>query len=182
MSTESPLAPIFEVGVVTFSNAEAADRVVDGLRQRGATHLVNQVATLEHHPSGRFSVHSYTDESSRAEHVGVGIMVGGLVGLLFGPFGMLVGLVGGGAVGASLPGQSSHDLGLDDTFVERLKTSLPPDSSAVLILGEPSTVDELVGEIHATDMVTANEFRQPLSEAQAESVRKAIEANKGATT
>ena len=179
MSTESPLSPIFEVGVITFSNVEAADRVVGGLRKRGATHLVNQVATLEHHPSGKFSVHSYSDETSRGAHVGIGAAVGGLVGLLFGPFGLLIGVLGGGAVGASMQGPDAHDLGLDPTFVERLKESLPPDSSAVLIMGEPAIVDELVGEVHATDQVSTNEFRQALSEEQAANLRKAIEGSQG---
>ena len=179
MSTESPLSPIFEVGVLTFGTADAADRVVDGLRERGATHLVNQVSTLEHHASGRFSVHSYTAQASRGAHVGMGVALGGLVGMLFGPFGLLAGLIGGGAVGASMPGQSAHDLGLSDAFVERLKASLPPDSSAVLILGEPATVDELVGQVQAGDMVTADEFRQPLSEEQSRTIRDAIESSRG---
>ena len=182
MSSESPMSAIFEVGVLTFNNVDAADRVVGGLRKRGATHIVNDVAVLEHHGSGRFSVHTYSTETTRGEHVGTGAAVGALAGMLLGPLGLFVGLVGGGAVGAAMGGPSAHDLGLSDDFVARLKESLPPDSSAVILLGEPERVDELVGEVRATDMVTANEFRHPMTEAQAQAIRTAIESGKGGAT
>jgi uncharacterized membrane protein len=115
------MSPVFEVGVIAFADTESADRVVDGLRQMGATDLVNDVSLIEHHKDGRFSVHAYSRETSRGSKIGAGAVIGTLAGaLLLGPFGMVVGLVGGGAVGASLGGRNSHDLGLSDSFVEEL--------------------------------------------------------------
>jgi len=178
MSIESPMSDIFEVGVITFDNQDAADRVVGGLRKRGATHIVNDVAVLEHHESGRFSTHSYSVESSRGERTGTGAVVGAFVGALFGPVGLFVGLVGGGAVGAATGGRHAHELGLSDEFVASLRESLPPGSSAVVIIGEPDRVNELVHEVHATDAVTTNELRHPLSEDQAKAIRAAIESGK----
>ena len=57
------------MGSVAFDGTDTADGVIGGLRERGATHLVNDVAVLEHHASGRFSLHAYSDESTRATKV-----------------------------------------------------------------------------------------------------------------
>ena len=170
------MSPIFEVGVVAFADPDAAGRVVDGLRQMGATRLVNDLSVMEHHANGRFSVHAYSEQTSRGAKMGAGAVVGTLAGaLLLGPFGIVVGLVGGGAVGASLGGRNPHDLGLSETFVDELRASLPPGSSAVLIAGEPDQVDELMGHVRNTGAVVAKELREPLTDAQAKAMRDAIE-------
>ena len=173
------MSSIFEVGVVAFADTDSAGRVVDGLVKMGATHLVNDVSILEHHANGRFSVHAYSKESSRGAKMGAGAVFGTLAGaLVLGPFGMVVGLLGGGAVGASLGGRNAHDLGLSDAFVEELRASLPPGSSAVLIAGEPDQVEELMGHIRSTDAVVAKELREPLTDAQAKAMRDAIEQHR----
>jgi len=172
----SAMSPVFEVGVVAFADTDAAGRVVDGLREMGAERLVNDISILEHHANGRFSVHAYSRETSRGAKMGAGAVVGTLAGaLLLGPFGMILGLVGGGAVGASLGGRNPHDLGLSDAFVGELRESLPPGSSAVLIAGEPDQVDELMGHVRNTGAVIAKELREPLTDAQAKAMREAIE-------
>ena len=89
------MSPVFEVGVIAFADSESAERVVKGLREMGATHLVNDVSLLEHHKDGRFSVHAYSQETSRGAKMSAGAVIGTLAGaLLLGPFGMVVGLVG----------------------------------------------------------------------------------------
>jgi len=169
------MSPVFEVGVIAFADTESADRVVDGLRQMGATHLVNDVSLLEHHKDGRFSVHAYSQETSRGAKMGAGAVIGTLAGaLLLGPFGMVVGLVGGGAVGASMGGRNPHDLGLSDSFVQELRDALPPGSSAVLIAGEPDRVDELMGHVRSSGAVVAKELREPLTDEQSQAIREAI--------
>jgi uncharacterized membrane protein len=169
------MSPVFEVGVIAFADTESADRVLDGLRQMGATHLVNDVSLLEHHKDGRFSVHAYSQETSRGSKIGAGAVIGTLAGaLLLGPFGMVVGLVGGGAVGASMGGRNPHDLGLSDQFVQELRDALPPGSSAVLIAGEPDRVDEMMGHVHKTGAVVAKELREPLTDEQSKAIREAI--------
>ena len=169
------MEPIFEIGVVTFDETDVAVRVLDGLRARGAGHLVNEVAALEHHRSGRFSIHSYAAGPTVGEHMAVGAAVGGLVGMMLGPFGVVFGAVGGTAVGASFGGRHPHEIGLDDGFIATLKESLPPGTSAVLVMGEPETVDQLVNEISSSDVVTRSEFRHPLTDAQSRTIREALE-------
>lgn len=175
--SNSPMSDIFEVGVVTFEGKDAAERLVESLR--GTVRSLNDVAILEHHPSGRFSVHTYSSEATVGHHAGVGALIGGLAGtLLLGPFGLLMGIAGGAGVGASLGGAHPHELLLSDAFVDKLKASLPPDSSAVLIMGEPDQVDSLMGEIKSSEAVTRAEFREPLNDAQVAAIHSALEKGK----
>jgi uncharacterized membrane protein len=89
---------------------------------------------------------------------------------------LVAGILGGAAVGASAGGANPHDLALSDDFVERLKAALPPDSSAVVIVGEPEGVGELMGEIRgAGGVVTKTELHEPLSDAQVAAIRSALE-------
>lgn len=172
------MEPIFEIGFVSFDETDVAVRVLDGLRDRGAGHLVNEVAALEHHRSGRFSIHSYAAGPTVGEHMAVGAAVGGLVGMLLGPLGLMMGAVGGTAVGASLGGRHPHEIGLDDEFVATLKVGLPPGTSAVVVMGEPETVDQLVNEISSSDVVTRNEFRHPLTQEQSRTIRETLERHR----
>jgi len=175
MST--PMSPAYEIGVVTFADAEAAERLVSSLRERGAVGMTNEVGIVEHRADGRFSVHSYTAQHTRGRNVAEGALVGALAGtLVLGPFGLVAGLLGGGLVGASFGGAPTHDLQVGDAFVQQLKGALPPGSSAVVVVGEPETVDQLVQEIHSSDAVTKMELREPLTDAQVGAVRAALEA------
>jgi len=72
-------------------------------------------------------------------------------------------------------GANPHDLELSERFVDQLKASLPPDSSAVLVVGEPEGVEELMGEIRSADIVTRTELHEPLSDAQVAAIRTALE-------
>jgi uncharacterized membrane protein len=176
MSNE--MSPVYEIGVITFADAAAAERLVSSLRDRGAVGMTNEVGIVEHHASGRFSVHSYTAQHTRGRNVAEGALVGALAGaLVLGPFGLIAGIFGGGLVGASFGGAPAHDLQLGDAFVSQLKAALPPGSSAVLIVGEPETVDQLVHEIHSAAAVTSAELREPLTDVQVAAVREALEGD-----
>ena len=170
------MSAAYEIGVITFEGSDAAERLVESLRERGVVGMSNEVGIVEHHGSGSYSVHSYTAEHTRGRKVGEGALVGALGGaLLFGPFGLLVGIFGGGLVGASMGGADPHDLELSDEFVDQLKAALPPNSSAVLIVGEPDGVGELMGEIRSSDAVSKAELHEPLTDAQVSALRAALE-------
>ena len=70
MTNDSPFAPAYEVGVIVFADTDTGDRVVEGLREVGATHLVNDISILEHHENGRFSVHDYAQGATKGTKVG----------------------------------------------------------------------------------------------------------------
>ena len=175
---DSLMSPAYEVGVLTFEGHQAAERLVMSLREAGVVSKGNEVAILEHAPNGRFSVHSYEAEGSVASHVAGGAIVGGLLtSLLLGPFGLMAGLIGGGLVGASMGGSHPHDLEMSQEFTARLKASLPRDSSAVLIVGDPEVVSELMGHIRS-DAVTKIEIHEPLTDAQVQTIKQALETAK----
>jgi uncharacterized membrane protein len=170
------MSPAYEIGIVTFGDTEGAARVVEGLRSAGTVGLTNEIGIVEHHGSGKFTVHGYTTEATKGQHTGGGAAIGALAGaLVLGPFGLLGGLIGGALVGRSMGGADPHDLSLSEDFMQRLEDSLPPGTSAALIVAEPETVDQLVGEIHASDAVTKAELREPLTEAQVAKVREMLE-------
>ena len=67
------MEPAFEVGLLAFDGEGSAERVLEAFRERGAIgDLVPEFAVLEHHPSGKFSVHDYTAEATRAPGPGSG--------------------------------------------------------------------------------------------------------------
>ncbi len=170
------MSPAYEVGVLTFEGHESAERLVRSLRAAGAVRKGTEVAILEHTSGGRFSVHSYEEEATVGQHVAGGAIVGGLLtSLLLGPFGLLAGVLGGGLVGASMGGSHPHELGMSEEFTSKLKAALPKDSSAVLVVGDPDEVSELVGRVRAADVVTKIEIHHPLTEAQTEAIRRALD-------
>ena len=178
----SSMSPAYEIGIVTFGDTDGARRLVDGLREAKKVGLTNEVGIVEHHGSGKFTVHGYTAEATKGQHAGGGAAIGAVAGaLVLGPFGLLAGVIGGALVGYSMGGADPHDLQLSEDFLRRLEESLPPGSSAVLIVGEPEVVDQLIGEIHASDAVTKAELREPLTDAQAAAIRDAIERHRAAT-
>ena len=170
----------YEVGVLTFEGKDRAEATMDSLRQAAGNRSDVDVSLVEHHPNGRFGVHVYNPEPTKGSHMGEGAVVGAVLGgLLLGPFGLAAGLLGGVGVGAVMQGRKKDDLELSDDFVRELKAALPPDSSAVLIVGDPDVVHELVGSVHATGVVSTLELHHPLTEAQSAALNEALAAGQG---
>ena len=163
-----------EVGIITFGGHDAAEHLVGSLSAAGASEVVDEVGIIEHHPNGRFSVHSYRPGATRGEHAATGALVGGMFGLLLGPFGLIAGIFGGAAVGASMLARDPHQLEVSDAFVQRVRDALPAGSSAVVIIGEPDAVSQFVGKIRSSEAVTVSEIREPLSDAQVQAIREAL--------
>ncbi|MEX0991624.1 MAG: DUF1269 domain-containing protein [Actinomycetota bacterium] len=168
-----------EVGVITFEGSEAAQHLVKSLAERQAGALIDEVGIIEHHANGGFSVHGYAPGGTRGQHAAVGALVGTMFGLLLGPFGLVAGLFGGAAVGASMTARDPHELEVSDAFIARLRESLPPGTSAVLLIGQAETVGQLMGQIQSAGAVTKDEFREPLTDEQAAAMRQALEGGAG---
>ena len=167
----------YEVGVLTFEGKDRAEATMGALRTAAGGRSDVDVSVVEHHPNGRFGVHVYNPEATKGSHMGEGAVVGAVLGgLLLGPFGLAAGLLGGVGVGAVMQGRKKDDLELSDDFVAELKAALPPDSSAVLIVGDPDVVHELIGGVHATGVVSTLELHHPLTEAQSAALNEALAA------
>jgi uncharacterized membrane protein len=71
----------------------------------------------------------------------VGAVAGGLIGLAGGPVGVVVGALVGAGTGSIAA--NKIDSGLSDSFLEKFQEYLKPDSSALIVLVEQRTGQDL---------------------------------------
>ena len=137
---------------VVFEHTEGAEqaysrapRSVDGIA------WADHVAFVEHHRRNRIVVRGtfagrYVDADDELEFMGgktaEGAVAGGAVGVLFGPAGLAVGLVGGGLVGGVAQERSSPHL--RSAFFDEVRREVPEGSSAVIMMASPDHVDAMV--------------------------------------
>jgi uncharacterized membrane protein len=117
----------------------------------GGVVWAQEIAFVEHHRRNRVIVRGtfagrYVDADDESEFIGhktaEGALVGGAAGILFGPAGLAVGLVGGGMVGGVAQERSSPHL--RSAFFDAVRSEVPEGSSAVVMLASPAHVDAMV--------------------------------------
>ena len=140
-----------EMAAVAFDGTHTAEKELSALRTSRRDPWLIEVAVLEHHASGRYSVKATSAEYGEESHVRAGIAIGGGTGLLLamigGPLGILlwtaVGAVAGGAfASAGRPGPF-------DPLVGQVKKALPDSTSALILVAETATAEELVSAVGA---------------------------------
>ncbi|HXF62846.1 MAG TPA: DUF1269 domain-containing protein [Caldilineaceae bacterium] len=128
----------YDLVVMTYDRADAAEGAREAIKQmqREGRLTLADAAVLRSDASGKVDV---DNELSRDVKIGAGI--GALLGAIFTfffPFwGLVLGAAGGALVGASL------DRGVDQSFVEDVKASLKPNSSALFLVVAQGEVDAL---------------------------------------
>ena len=125
-----------EMAAIAFDGTYAAEGELSNLRVSRVDPWLSEVAVLEHHHSGRYSMKATSPDYGDRDHVGAGIAIGGGTGLLLGLIGGPLGLLFWGAVGATLGGaagaaKSSAEGGAFDPLVNEVKDALPDDTSAL---------------------------------------------------
>ena len=90
-----------------------------------------------------------------------------LAGLLLG--GPIVGLAAGAAVGAIIG--SMKDYGIDDKFINEVSENLPPDSSALFLLGAGDDEEKFLAELKP---YKARVIKTTLSDEQEQKLRNAL--------
>lgn len=166
-----------EMTAVAFDGTHTAEKELSDLRTSRSDPWLAEVAELEHHIGGRFSMKATSPAYDDEQHVGAGIAIGGgtglLLGMIGGPFGMLflgaAGAVAGGAVGAS-----KKRNGAFDPLVEQVKQALPDNSSALILVAENDTAEKLVSAVGARGRQV---LRQDLTAEQATQLTKAAVRN-----
>ncbi|HEY6695718.1 MAG TPA: hypothetical protein VI006_22890, partial [Solirubrobacteraceae bacterium] len=68
------------MAVITFEGTHNAERALSGLRASRDDAWLTEVAVLEHHLGGRYSMKATTPEYGEKGHVGAGATAGGLTG------------------------------------------------------------------------------------------------------
>src|SRR5438270_11695182 len=133
-----------DLALMVFDHPEGAERAYSRVPSVGGMAWAQQIAFVEHHRRNRIVVRGtfagrYVDADDEQEFGGrrtvEGVVAGGAIGLLFGPAGLAVGLVGGGMVGGVAQERSSPHL--RGAFFDAIRQDVPQGSSAVVMLASP---------------------------------------------
>jgi uncharacterized membrane protein len=140
-----------------------------------------EIAFVEHHRRNRIVVRGkfagrYVDADDEQEFIGQktaeGALAGGAVGLLFGPMGLAVGLVGGGIAGGVAQERSSPHL--RSAFFDEIRREVPEGCSAVIMLADAGHVDAMIS---ALDGQAGRVVRHHLSMQDAKALEEAVALN-----
>jgi uncharacterized membrane protein len=128
--------------VLTFDNMEDAGKVRESLRklEKEGQLSLDDAAVVVKDEKGKIQVKGQMDRG-----VGVGMVGGGLLGLLlmgiFPVGGIILGVLAGAGIGASL------GLGVDKKFVKQIQEELKPGMSALFILSRQSNPAAVVAAV-----------------------------------
>jgi uncharacterized membrane protein len=143
-----------ESALVSFPKINDAAKAYAAARDRSGPEASwpKEVGFIEHHQSGKvvlrgnFAGHYVdVDEGLHVSQVGAaeGFLVGAILGVLLGgPPGFAAGLVAGATVGSQF-GNGENDPE-PEVLVERLRAAVPRAGSAIILIAEPSEVDEML--------------------------------------
>ncbi|MFL5861912.1 MAG: DUF1269 domain-containing protein [Solirubrobacteraceae bacterium] len=168
----------FDFALMVFHHPEGAERAYSRVPAVGDVAWARQIAFVEHHRRNRIVVRGtfagrYVDADDEQEFVGrrtvEGVVAGGAVGLLFGPAGLAVGLVGGGMVGGV--GQERSSPHLRSAFFDAIRSEVPEGASAVVMLADPAHVEAMV---NALDGQGGRLVRHHLSAQDAQALEQAV--------
>ena len=134
----------YEIVLAVFEDEQTAAKAYKDLHQAEKDEKVDleNVVLIHKEADGKIEVKEAAEKI--AGEAGIGALVGGALGLLAGP----VGVITLGAIGAALGGLSAKldDVGFDDTRLEKLGESLEPGKSAILAVLESKYTEKLEQE------------------------------------
>lgn len=162
---------------VTFSGKKTAHKVLDKLEEIATSYIwmeEGDIAKISVNQKGHISVHSTwaQDSSFVPGGIGFGALAGGLIGTLLGPGGAMAGAAIGGSMGGLIGEQ--NNVKFDDPALSEFSASLVNDSSALVLLGPLSAIDEFTDELAALALYEFVAFETELDEAALEALKKAM--------
>src|SRR6185436_4967321 len=128
-----------EMAVLTLDGTHAAEQELSVLRASRDDAWLGELAVLEHHAGGRYSMKTTSPDCGDRDHVAATAAIGGLTGLCLGAIARPLGLIFWSPM-AALPGAALRDDGRPGAFgslVDRVKDALPRGSSALILVAEP---------------------------------------------
>ncbi len=153
---------------VATANA-AREKLID-LQRQGLISL-RDAAVVEVKEDGKVKVHQAA--SMTGAGAASGALWGGLIGLLF--FAPFLGMAVGAGAGA-LAGKAT-DVGVDDSFMKDLGSTLQPGKAALFLLVDQVTVDKVVAEM-APMQFGGRLLRSSLSKEAEQRMSDAVEASR----
>jgi uncharacterized membrane protein len=162
---------------VTFDGRKTAHRVLDALEELDTSYIwleEGDVATISVNQKGHIKVHSTwaQDSTQVSGGIGFGALAGGLIGMLLGPGGALAGAAIGGSIGGLIGHHENVKFG--DLELENFAESLAPDTSALVLLGPQSAIDEFTDELDTLEDYEYAAFVTELNEEAVDELRKAM--------
>lgn len=139
--------------VAAFPAEEAGDQALKALKQAKKNREVyfEDAAVIRQDAEGGVHYHE-TGDMSTGKGAGIGAIVGGVIGILGGPAGIVIGAGAGAIVG----GVAAHgDAGFDDQGLEQLGVALKPGTSAVALVTSSEFLKVLRKQVDDADMRTA---------------------------
>jgi uncharacterized membrane protein len=118
--------------VVAFPEEFAGEKALKALKQAKRRHKIyfEDAAVVRQDADGGVHYHE-TGDVSMAKGAGAGALVGGLLGILGGPVGIVIGAGAGALTGGAL---AHDDAGFDDKGLKELGVALKPGTSAVALV------------------------------------------------
>src|SRR5215467_7011486 len=162
---------IYNILVFSFADTQTADEVVNELKasQKLGGYKVVAEAVVIHEADGSVHVH---EPGEGGKGAAIGAVVGGALGLLGGPAGVLLLAAAGGAIGGVAGHFAGRSIPADD--LKKIGEQLQPNSSAFLALVENTDAEAVVNSMAG---VNANVVRITLGDELSGTVAQAIEAD-----
>jgi len=146
-----------QFAVAQFDGEGTAVRRYEAAKERLGEDVawLHEIGFVEHHHSGHmlmrgtFAGHYLdVDESDHVSQKGAGegAVAGALIGALLGPPGLALGFMIGGVVGSQVGGSSDVEAEPQE-LAERLREAVPRSSSAIVLFGSGSDVDEMLASV-----------------------------------
>jgi uncharacterized membrane protein len=143
-----------QVVVAAYHDEQGADEALKTLKEIKREGLINieDAAVIRKDPDGKLHIKETADMST-GRGAGIGALVGGVIGLLAGPAGVVVGAGAGALVGGLA---AKGDAGIKDERLEKIGEGLEPGTSAIVAIVDHEWVDEVRRQIQeeARDVMT----------------------------
>ena len=138
--------------VAAFPEENAGDEALKALKQAKKEKKVyfEDAAVIRQDAEGGVHYHE-TGDMSTSKGAGAGALVGGLIGILGGPAGIVIGAGAGALVGGAL---AHGDAGFDDKGLEQLGVALKPGTSAVTLVTSDAFLHAVRKQVNEADMRT----------------------------
>jgi len=162
---------------VTFAGKRTAHKVLNAIEDSPTSYIwmeEGDMASISVNQKGHIRVHStwVQDSTQVAGEIGLGAIAGGMIGLMFGPAGVLAGSAVGGSLGGLM---GSHDsVKFDDPKLNDFAASLVNDSSALILIGPMAAIDEFTDELAKLTEIEFETFEMVLDEAALSALKKAM--------
>jgi uncharacterized membrane protein len=155
-----------QVVVASFSEENAATETLKLLEdiRRQAKLDFDDAAIIRKDDEGKLHIKE-TGDTTTSKGAGIGAVVGGVIGLLAGPTGVVLGASAGTVVGGLA---AKGDAGIKDERLEALGNSLAPGTSAVVIVVPEVWVESVISQLEtaANEVMTeilTNDVAQKLT-------------------